>query len=90
MKRAGDLVDIFTVDFEDWYQGIEIERGDLLTQIGQRHRDVNRRGRFAGPALFVGEDDPMGAGPMGAMLGQEGALLSVFVRRVLSRPDQCG
>ncbi len=28
MKRAGDLVDIFSVDFEDWYQGIEIERGD--------------------------------------------------------------
>ena len=44
MKRAGDLVDIFTVDFEDWYQGIEIERGDLLAQIGQRHRDVDRRG----------------------------------------------
>ena len=27
MKRADGLVDVFTVDFEDWYQGIEIERG---------------------------------------------------------------
>ena len=48
-------------DFRDSGAGalarIEIDRGDPRAAIGQRDRDMHRGGRFAGPALFVGEDD---------------------------------
>jgi hypothetical protein len=40
---------------------IEIERGDLRALIGQRDGDVDGSGRFAGAALFIGEDDTMWA-----------------------------
>ncbi len=36
---------------------VEIERGDLGALIGQSHRHMHRRGRFARAALLVGEDN---------------------------------
>ena len=34
-------------------------RGDAMARRGERYRGVDRGGRLAGPALFVGEDDEM-------------------------------
>ncbi len=44
---------------------VEIERSDVVTGRGKRDRGVNGSGRFAGAALFIGEDDKMrlGHGP---------------------------
>jgi chromosome partitioning protein len=38
---------------------IEVDRRDPRPAIGERNRDVHRRGRLAGAALLVGEDDAM-------------------------------
>ena len=37
--------------------GVEVDHADLVPQCGQRNGGVHGRGRFAGPALFIGEDD---------------------------------
>ena len=36
---------------------VEVERGDARAARLQRDRDMDRGGRLAGAALFVGEDD---------------------------------
>ena len=36
---------------------IEIERADPVASRGQRDRGMDRGGRFAGSALFIGEND---------------------------------
>ena len=38
---------------------VEVERGDAVARGGERDRGVDRGGRLAGAALFIGEDDEM-------------------------------
>ena len=39
---------------------VEIDRRHPRALVGERDCDVDRRGRLAGAALFVGEDDAVG------------------------------
>ena len=53
---------VFQIAVQRALARIKIKRGNPRALISQRDRDVDRRGRFAGPALFIGEDNTVRAG----------------------------